>query len=372
MFSRSLAKTQEKSLSSGSFAVVAQVKKKSARAKAYFKAAEGLVDYKASKLRFAAVYLPKTADPKKDAQMAMSRPKDEPKKLDFSGSWTEGAIKKWVKQSTYAMVGKEFKVEKYGIEAVQDLGAKGSVIGLYKEGDEQTITGLLEKIAPKETSWRFTAVAKSSVGSDSDLLGVRGDSSMISVLYGEKKYVIREKLSEEAIEKLLVDILAKKAKPYYKSAVAAQEMEDGVRILTGDTFDEIVMDSKKDVFVEFYAPWCGHCKKLAPVWSDLAKKVEKEGFAKKGVVIAKMDVTENECEEQISGYPTLVLYPAVKKEKKMRQKLVFSGARDFDPLMDFVVENSVNLEGVELADSVGKQASLVERERAKKKAKKEL
>lgn len=81
----------------------------------------------------------------------------------------------------------------------------------------------------------------------------------------------------------------------------------------------------QDVFVEFYAPWCGHCQKLAPVWSQLAKKLEKQGWSSKGVVVAKMDVTENECDEQITGYPTLILYPAVKREKKMRSKLLAGG-----------------------------------------------
>jgi len=361
----------QKGLESNSYVVVAHVKKKSARAKALFKAADSLVDYKASKLRFAAVWLPKSADPKKDAVMAMSRPSDpDPEKIDFSGSWTDGAITKWLKQNTYAAVGKDFKPEKYGLEAVQEVGSKGSVVGIY--GDDEagkTLRELFNKAASQHKDWRFTTVSKSSL-EDLDMLGVRGEVTMqISVLH-EKKYVLKEGINEEALKNLLADVLAKKAKPYYKSAVAGEATENGVTILTGDNFEQIAMDSKKDVFVEFYAPWCGHCQKLAPVWSELAKKVEKKGYAKKGVVVAKMDATENECEEQITSYPQLILYPAVKREKKMRQKLAFSGHRDsVDVLMDFLVEGAVNLEDVE--DSVEKQPSLVERERAKKK-KKEL
>ncbi len=59
--------------------------------------------------------------------------------------------------------------------------------------------------------------------------------------------------------------------------------------------------------LQVYAPWCGHCKSLAPIYSKLAKR-----FAKvDSVVIAKMDGTENEHEKvEAKGYPTIILYPA--------------------------------------------------------------
>ena len=45
------------------------------------------------------------------------------------------------------------------------------------------------------------------------------------------------------------------------------------QVVVGKNFDEIVMDETKDVLIEFYAPWCGHCKALAPKYDELGEKV---------------------------------------------------------------------------------------------------
>ncbi|KAJ9471372.1 Protein disulfide-isomerase-like protein EhSep2 [Diplonema papillatum] len=100
--------------------------------------------------------------------------------------------------------------------------------------------------------------------------------------------------------------------------------------LTNDNFDEVTQSGKL-VLVKFYAPWCGHCKRLAPDWDKLSESVDQ---AK--VTIAKIDCTveEEACKTYgVSGYPTLKYW--TKDSKKPSD---YESGRSFDDLKDFVDE----------------------------------
>lgn len=74
--------------------------------------------------------------------------------------------------------------------------------------------------------------------------------------------------------------------------------------ITADTFDDIVLGGGKNAFVKFFAPWCGHCKAMAPAWKQLGEKHE----ASSSVVIGDVDCTQHGdlCSKiGATGYPTL-------------------------------------------------------------------
>lgn len=110
------------------------------------------------------------------------------------------------------------------------------------------------------------------------------------------------------------------------------EVVESVLTLTSDTFDEGI--SKGISFVKFFAPWCGHCKRLASTWSELGKMFSTEDNVK----IIKVDCTNDEnkklCNEQVlEGFPTLLLYHDGKKISE------YNGSRGLDDLYEFIMNH---------------------------------
>ncbi|KAL2941141.1 putative protein disulfide-isomerase A6 [Bienertia sinuspersici] len=105
-----------------------------------------------------------------------------------------------------------------------------------------------------------------------------------------------------------------------------------VVILSPDNFEDVVMDKSKDVLVEFYAPWCGHCKSLAPIYEKVANAYKSE----EDVVIANLDADKHrDLAEKygISGFPTLKFFPKNNKDGED-----YEGGRDLDDFVSFINE----------------------------------
>jgi protein disulfide isomerase len=112
--------------------------------------------------------------------------------------------------------------------------------------------------------------------------------------------------------------------------------------LTSSPLADIVLNNKKDVLVEFYAPWCGHCKKLAPTWDELGAKFRSND----NIVIAKMDSTANEIEVpglNVKGFPTIYFFPGDNK-----QPVKYEAGRELEDFVEYLEEHATNAKHDEL------------------------
>ncbi|KAJ6226482.1 protein disulfide isomerase [Anaeramoeba flamelloides] len=121
------------------------------------------------------------------------------------------------------------------------------------------------------------------------------------------------------------------ADKYIKSSEPPIDNDGPITILTAKTFDEIVLKSDDFWFVEFMADWCSHCKKLQPIYEELAEWAQ--GID--GLRIGQMNGGENDIkmEYDITGFPSLLWFG--KNKQKFER---FNKARELNELKEFILE----------------------------------
>jgi len=149
-----------------------------------------------------------------------------------------------------------------------------------------------------------------------------------------KRYLLNPYTENTDLDTFLTKARAGEWKEHLKSQLPEDVKQEGLVVpLIANTFEEIVFDDTKDVLVEFYAPWCGHCKKFAPVYEKFAQTVNRY-YKQKNLLVAMIDATANDVPVKIEGFPTLYMFPAEKNAEPIK----FEGTRDIDDLSDFIEE----------------------------------
>ncbi|ODQ68605.1 thioredoxin-like protein [Nadsonia fulvescens var. elongata DSM 6958] len=148
----------------------------------------------------------------------------------------------------------------------------------------------------------------------------------------DKKYGLSQEFppTQESIDEFIDAYVAGTLKNSIKSEPFPESNDGPVKVLIGNNFEKLVLESDSDVLVEFYAPWCTYCKKLIPVWEQLGQLYENSTDK---VIIAKIDATANDFPgEPVHSYPTIRLYPAGGKATPID----YTHVRDLENFAQFI------------------------------------
>ncbi|KAI0823472.1 protein disulfide isomerase [Trametes gibbosa] len=129
------------------------------------------------------------------------------------------------------------------------------------------------------------------------------------------------------------------------------------QILDIHTFDEVALNPEKDVIVAFTAPWCGHCKRLKPIYEEVAKDFASESKC----IVANVDADAKNnrplAEKYgVGSFPTIMFFPKDNKEDPVD----YDGPRTEEAFVEYLNEKCGthrSLGGL-LDDTVGRLAEL--------------
>ncbi|XP_063980859.1 protein disulfide-isomerase A3 [Diachasmimorpha longicaudata] len=163
---------------------------------------------------------------------------------------------------------------------------------------------------------------------------VKGDKPVVLARNTKnQKFVLQKEFSVETLEQFVKDFLDEKLEPFLKSEPIPEDNSGSVKVAVGKNFEELISNAESDVLIEFYAPWCGHCKKLAPVFDELGDKLAKED-----VIIAKMDATANDVPStfEVRGFPTLYWIPKNAKDSPVK----YEGGRELEDFVKYIAKHA--------------------------------
>ncbi|XP_068579153.1 protein disulfide-isomerase A3 [Cebidichthys violaceus] len=260
--------------------------------------------------------------------------------------YTNSKIKKFIQDNIFGICphmtddnkdqlrGKELLVAYYDVD--YEKNPKGS--NYWRNRVMKVAKGFLDQ----GKKLNFAVASKSAFGQDVSEFGMDGSSGelpLVAIRTGKgDKYVMSEEFSRDgkALERFLQDYFDGKLKRYLKSEPVPENNDGPVKVVVAENFDSIVNDDGKDVLIEFYAPWCGHCKSLEPKFEELGGKLSDDP----NVVIAKMDATANDVPTpyEVSGFPTLYFVPA---GRKMNPKK-YEGGREVSDFVSYLKREASN------------------------------
>lgn len=157
--------------------------------------------------------------------------------------------------------------------------------------------------------------------------GVRGFPTLKYFKDGKEEFKYGAGRSKEDIIEFMKDPKAPPPKPV---VVPWSDENKDVAHLTDATFRDFVK-SETHVLVMFYAPWCGHCKKMKPAYSEAAKIINTENQVQGKLAAIDCDENKEMAKKYgVKGYPTLKYF------RKGADFMKYEGSRNTESILDFM------------------------------------
>ncbi|KAG8383885.1 hypothetical protein BUALT_Bualt04G0060700 [Buddleja alternifolia] len=155
---------------------------------------------------------------------------------------------------------------------------------------------------------------------------------LLLIQKGDGQKYLKANIEPDQIAPWIKDYAEGLVKPFIRSEPIPEVNNEPVKVVVRDSIEDMVFNSGKNVFLEFYAPWCGHCQKLAPILDEVAISFENDH----DVLIAKFDATANDVPSDsfdVQGFPTIYFRSASGKV------LPYEGERTKEDIIDFIQNN---------------------------------
>jgi protein disulfide-isomerase A1 len=245
-------------------------------------------------------------------------------RVDFEGTFELDELKKFITNHQFPIV------MEFNDKAAEKIFGQSTIpayLMFVNHDDQETeeVLAVFREVAEsnKGKAW-FTSVNVHSSESNRilEFFGVKKeDTPTVRIAaqgaQGFDKFKKEFEINAQNLEDFLKEWASGKIKTYFKSQPLPEDNGEATKVAVASNFKKLVLDPTKDVLLEIYAPWCGHCQKLAPILEKAAKRLEKVP----NLVIAKLDATANEIEGiNVQSYPTLKWYPAFKKHSPIEAK----------------------------------------------------
>ncbi|XP_049882601.1 protein disulfide-isomerase A3 [Pectinophora gossypiella] len=255
----------------------------------------------------------------------------------------EGSIKAFIKEKYHGLVGLRQK------DNMQDF-TNPLVVAYYDVDYVKNAKGTnywrnrVLKAAKEVSEATFAVSDKDDFTHELNEYGIdfaKGDKPVVAGKDADgNKFVMTNEFSIENLQQFAKDMLDGKLEAFVKSEAIPEDNSGPTKTAVGKNFKELVTESGRDALIEFYAPWCGHCQKLMPVWEELGDKLKNED-----VDIIKMDATANDWPKsqfEVSGFPTIYWKPKDTSQKPVR----YNGGRALEDFIKYIAEHaSTELKG---------------------------